>query len=77
MLPHGGGRTRTRSAAQKKPRASRDAIDLEVVEAGLVTLNEIRPATYIGKGKVEEFAGPGGLDAGIVVMDCALAGAAA
>ena len=30
------------------------AIDLTVVEAGLVTLNDIRPATYIGKGKVDE-----------------------
>ena len=33
------------------------AIDLNVVEQGLVTLNEIRPATYIGKGKVDEIAG--------------------
>src|SRR5258708_12655339 len=32
------------------------AIDLDVVEAGLVTLGEIRPATYLGKGNVEEFA---------------------
>src|SRR3954454_15733434 len=49
------------------------AIDLDVVEAGLVTLGEIRPATYLGKGKVEEFAGlVKSLDAGIVVMDCAL-----
>jgi GTPase len=49
------------------------AIDLDVVEAGLVTLDEIRPATYLGKGKVEEFAGlVKSLDIGIVVMDCAL-----
>jgi GTPase len=49
------------------------AIDLDVVEAGLVTLGEIRPATYLGKGKVEEFAGlVKSLDVGIVVMDCAL-----
>ncbi|MEA2945442.1 MAG: GTPase [Alphaproteobacteria bacterium] len=49
------------------------AIDLDVVEAGLVTLDEIRPATYLGKGKVEEFAGlVKSLDVGIVVMDCAL-----
>ena len=33
------------------------AIDLNVVQAGLVTLNDIRPATYIGKGKVDEIAG--------------------
>jgi GTP-binding protein HflX len=47
------------------------AIDLNVVEAGLVTLNEIRPATYIGKGKVEEIAGLAkSLQASVVVMDC-------
>jgi GTP-binding protein HflX len=47
------------------------AIDLEVVESGLVTLNEIRPATYIGSGKVDELAGLVKThEAGIVVMDC-------
>ncbi|HEY4922137.1 MAG TPA: GTPase HflX [Xanthobacteraceae bacterium] len=49
------------------------AIDLEVVEAGIAMLGALRPATYLGKGKVEEFAGLiKSLDAGIVVMDCAL-----
>ena len=33
------------------------AIDLDVIEQGVVTLSEIRPATYIGKGKVDEIAG--------------------
>src|SRR4029077_18425804 len=47
------------------------AIDLNVVESGLVTLNEIRPATYIGKGKVDEIAGLAkSLSASVVVMDC-------
>jgi GTP-binding protein HflX len=47
------------------------AIDLTVVEAGLVTLNEIRPATYIGKGKVDEIAGLAKSEsASVVVMDC-------
>src|SRR6476661_2986006 len=47
------------------------AIDLAVVEAGLVTLNTIRPATYIGTGKVEEIAGlVKSVEAGVVVMDC-------
>jgi GTPase len=47
------------------------AIDLNVVQAGLVTLNAIRPATYIGKGKVDEFTGlVKSLSASIVVMDC-------
>jgi GTPase len=49
------------------------AIDLEVVESGIVAITDIRPATYLGKGKVEEFAGlVKTLEAGIVVMDCAL-----
>jgi GTPase len=47
------------------------AIDLDVVEAGLAPLGDIRPATYLGKGKVEEIAGivkSGAID--LVVMDC-------
>jgi len=49
------------------------AIDLTVVESGLVTLSEIRPATYIGKGKVDEIAGLAkSASASIVVMDCPL-----
>jgi GTPases len=44
-----------------------------VVQSGIVTLAALRPATYIGKGKVEELAGlVKSLEAGIVVMDCAL-----
>ena len=47
------------------------AIDLNVVQAGLVTLNQIRPATYIGNGKVDEIAGlVKSLSASVVVMDC-------
>jgi len=49
------------------------AIDLSVVAAGIVPIADIRPATYIGKGKVEELAGLIKSDeVGIVVMDCAL-----
>jgi GTP-binding protein HflX len=49
------------------------AIDLEVAQSGIVPLNEIRPATYIGSGKVDEVAGlVKSLEAGIVVCDCAL-----
>ena len=47
------------------------AIELTVVQAGLVTLTEIRPATFIGKGKVDEIAGLAkSLSASVVVMDC-------
>jgi GTP-binding protein HflX len=49
------------------------AIDLEVEQSGIVMLNALRPATYLGTGKVEEISGlVKTFDAGIVVMDCAL-----
>jgi GTPase len=49
------------------------AIDLEIAEVGIVPVGDIRPATYIGKGKVDEIAGlVKSHDAGIVVVDCAL-----
>ena len=49
------------------------AIDLTVVEPVQVLLTALRPATYLGKGKVEEFAGiVKSHEAGLVVMDCAL-----
>ena len=43
------------------------------MSSGIVPLSEIRPATFIGKGKVDEIAAVvKGDEAGIVVMDCAL-----
>jgi GTPase len=49
------------------------AIDLKVVASGIAPLGGVRPATFIGKGKVEEIAGLVKSDeVGIVVMDCAL-----
>ena len=49
------------------------AIDLEVVQSGIVPINQTRPATYMGTGKVAEIAGlVKSLEAGIVVCDCAL-----
>jgi GTPase len=47
------------------------AIDLDVVQAGLVSLSDIRPATYLGKGKVDEIAGLAKtLEASVAIMDC-------
>jgi GTPase len=68
------------AAAERAPAARLDeavglacAIDLDVIQSGIVMLHAVRPATYLGKGKVEEFAGiVKTLEAGIVVMDCAL-----
>jgi GTP-binding protein HflX len=49
------------------------AIDLVVADALIAPLSQIRPATYLGKGKVEEITGLiSGQDIELVVMDCAL-----
>jgi GTPase len=49
------------------------AIDLDIVQSGLAKLDAVQSATYLGKGKVDEFAGLiKTLEADIVVMDCAL-----
>ena len=49
------------------------AIDLTIVAALAVNLGSIRPATFLGKGKVDEIAGLVAADTvGLVVMDCAL-----
>jgi GTP-binding protein HflX len=49
------------------------AIDLVVAEAVIAPLSEIRPATYLGKGKVEEILGLiKAHEVELVVMDCAL-----
>ena len=68
------------AAAERMPAARLDeavglalAIDLDVEHSGIVMLSAVRPATYLGKGKVEEIAGLVKTEeAGIVVMDCAL-----
>lgn len=63
--------TRTPEARLEETAGLARAIDLTIVRAGLVTLSDIRPATYIGKGKVDEIAGMvKSLSASIVVMDC-------
>ena len=49
------------------------AIDLVVADALIAPIALIRPATYLGKGKVEEITGlVAGDDIELVVMDCAL-----
>jgi GTP-binding protein HflX len=73
------GRGRAGQEAGERPPAARleeavglaRAIALDVVQAGLVPIAEIRPATYLGKGKVDEIAGIAKtLDVDLVVMDC-------
>jgi GTPase len=49
------------------------AIDLDVASAGVVPLAQIKPATFLGKGKVEEIAGiVRAEEAGLVFVDGAL-----
>ena len=79
-LRRGGADSARAAAAERGPAAKLDeavglaqAIDLEVEQSGIVMLNTLRPATYLGKGKVEEIAGLVKThEAGVVVMDCAL-----
>jgi GTPase len=77
--PPGGVAARTRLALRSPEAKLEEAvglaqtIDLTIVQAGVVSVADIRPGTFLGKGKVEEIAGIVKTDeAGIVVMDCAL-----
>src|ERR1700683_3404899 len=68
-----GGEGRSPDARLDEAIGLARAIDLDIVASGLVALSQLRPATYLGKGKVEELAGLVKThEAGIVVMDCAL-----
>jgi GTP-binding protein HflX len=69
----GGGSARSPEARFEEACGLARAIDLDVVAAERVALNVIRPATYLGKGKVEELAARVASETiGLVVMDCAL-----
>ena len=70
MMSHG---TRNPDARLEEAVGLARAIDLTVAEAVVAPLSEIRPATYLGKGKVEEMIGLiKANDVDLVVMDCAL-----
>jgi GTP-binding protein HflX len=67
------GSARTPEARREEAEGLARAIDLDVVDSVLVGLAEIRPATYLGKGKVAELAGRAQADAiALVVVDAAL-----
>jgi GTP-binding protein HflX len=79
--PYASGRSKADiSSASRSPEARLDeavglarAIDLDVRRTFQVNLSALTPATYLGKGKVEEIARDlEGEDIGLVVMDCAL-----
>src|SRR5215470_2501741 len=73
VAPPSGASEHSRSPAARLEEAVglTRAIDLDVVEAGIAPLADIRPATYLGKGKVEEIAGiVKSRTVDLVVMDC-------
>jgi GTPase len=64
---------RSPEARIAEARGLAEAIDVLVVDAKIVSLAEIRPATFLGRGKVEEIAAlVGECDIALVVLDCAL-----
>ena len=71
--PHPQQNERAPAARLEEAVGLAGAIDLEVVSSGVVPINVVRPATYMGTGKVDEIAGlVKSLEAGIVIADCAL-----
>ncbi len=69
----GAGPARSPEARFEEACGLARAIELDIVAAERIALNAIRPATYLGKGKVEEFAARVASEAiDLVVMDCAL-----
>lgn len=68
-----GGPTRDPQARLDEAVGLARAIDLNVVESHSVGLSDVRPATYLGKGKVDEFAELiKNLEIELVTLDCAL-----
>ena len=70
---HGEKALRSQEAQLDEAEGLALAINVEVVGRELVALGQIRPATYLGKGKVEELAAlVAEREADLVVVDCAL-----
>ncbi len=68
-----GARLRTAEAQLEEAIGLAEAIDLKVVKGGIVPLSAVRPATFLGKGKVEEIEGIVRTEeAGLVFIDTAL-----
>jgi len=79
--PRAAGRAPQAGSSPLRPASARlaeatklaAALSLDVIESLTVPVNELRPATFIGSGKVEELATKVKAEAvGLVVMDCAL-----
>jgi GTPase len=78
--PYRRAGTRADAARERAPAARLDeavglarAIDLAVLDSQIAPIADVRPATYVGKGKVEAIAElVKSQEVGIVVLDCAL-----
>jgi GTP-binding protein HflX len=69
----GSARVRDPAARLAEAVGLAQAIDLDVVGQSAISLNDVRPASYLGKGKVEEIAEiVKAKDAALVSMDCQL-----
>ncbi len=72
-LPAGVGQSRAPAARLEEAQGLAAAIDLDIAAAKIVPLAAIRPATFLGKGKVEQIAELiRAEDIALVIMDCAL-----
>jgi len=70
---NGGGRQRAAHEQVEESKGLAEAIDLDVVAAQIVALQQARPATLIGSGKVEEIAAQvHDSNIGLVVIDHAV-----
>ncbi len=64
---------RSHEARIAEARGLAEAIDVAVIASTIVVLSQIRPATYLGQGKVKEIASHVSTDSiDLVIMDCAL-----
>lgn len=64
---------RSYEARIAEARGLAEAVDLDIRETKIVVLQQIRPATYLGSGKVSEIADAVKADdIALVIMDCAL-----
>ena len=61
---------RTRESRLEEAVGLANAIKLEILEAGVVPVRQVRPSTLFGKGKVEEIAGIiKSSDIGLAIID--------
>ena len=71
--PNAPGAERSSESRMEEAVGLAAAIDLDILASRIVNLNEIRPSTYLGKGKVEELAAEvKEREISLVIMDCAL-----